>query len=95
VELYRPAAIVPDLFDVKDLLSCEENTCRSQIDITSLSLEHILLGKKTYLLNLFSSCAYYLYLSMYFVHALRYLVRLGTSHFFIESACNSTGVENL
>ena len=66
------AAIVPDLFDVNELLSCEENTCRSQIDITSLSVEHILLGKKTYLLNLFSSCVYNLHLSMYFVHALRY-----------------------
>ena len=89
------AEILPDLFHVKELLSCEENTCRSQINITSLSVEHILLDKKTFLFNLFSSCVYNLHSSMYFVLALRYLVLPGTSYFFLESACNSTGVENL
>ena len=39
------AAIVPDLSEIGDLFSCKENTTRSQIEITSLTANDLLLGK--------------------------------------------------
>jgi hypothetical protein len=41
------AAIIPNLAEVKHLLECKETTTYPQIDISSLKVEHILLGKNT------------------------------------------------
>jgi hypothetical protein len=41
------AAVIPDLSDIADLISCEETATQPQIDITSLKADDIFLGKKT------------------------------------------------
>jgi hypothetical protein len=40
------AAIIPDLADMTDLITCKETTTQPQIDITSIKPEDIFLGKK-------------------------------------------------
>ena len=54
------AAVIPDMSSIVDLLSCKETTMESQVDITDLQCEDILLGKTA--LKITSMCLILLFL---------------------------------